>query len=72
MTKQLNFGFEDEQYGDYGHLFFNIRIVNGIFYYNPISEYFDSMKIEIKYVHELQNLYFALTGEEFKILNKNI
>jgi hypothetical protein len=25
-------------------------------------------KIEIKYVHQLQNLYFALTGEELKII----
>ena len=26
--------------------------------------------IEIKYVHQLQNLYFALTGEELKSLEK--
>ena len=26
----------------------------------------------IKYVHELQNLYFALTGEELKLLIKNV
>ena len=25
---------------------------------------------QIKYVHELQNLYFALTGEELKIEDK--
>ena len=28
---------------------------------------FNSCEIEIKYVHQLQNLYFALTGEELKI-----
>lgn len=31
---------------------------------------FDRFKfIELKYVHQLQNLYFALTGEELTILN---
>lgn len=25
------------------------------------------IKVEIKYVHQLQNLYFALTGEELKL-----
>lgn len=28
-----------------------------------------SMSIKIKYVHQLQNLYFALTGEELKYEN---
>ena len=27
---------------------------------------------EIQYVHQLQNLYFALTGDELKIINKYI
>ncbi len=27
------------------------------------------VKIDIKYVHELQNLYFALTGQELIIKN---
>lgn len=31
--------------------------------------YHDSIPAKIKYVHQLQNLYFALTGEEL-ILNK--
>lgn len=28
-----------------------------------------SLRVELKYVHQLQNLYFALTGEELKIKN---
>ncbi len=39
-----------------------IRKIDGIFFYTP--NMFRS--IEIKYVHQLQNLYFALTGEELK------
>jgi hypothetical protein len=30
-------------------------------------EYSDNEAIDIKYVHQLQNLYFALTGEELTI-----
>lgn len=32
---------------------------NGVFYFNS--------KTEIKHIHQLQNLYFALTGEELGI-----
>lgn len=45
--------------------------LNGKFYY-VIDTYFDSddaygyVEIEVKYVHQIQNLYFALTGEELK------
>ena len=31
--------------------------------------YLDEYDLEIKYIHQLQNLYFAITGEELK-LNK--
>lgn len=30
----------------------------------PIDSGYDIAKVEIKYVHQLQNLYFALTGKE--------
>lgn len=33
----------------------------------PIDNGFEISKCEIKYLHQLQNLYFALTGEELKI-----
>lgn len=29
--------------------------------------FLDGLRIECKYVHQLQNLYFALTGEELKL-----
>ena len=41
--------------------------------YKDIDEYFvwfNGDKIYIKFVHTLQNLYFALTGEELKIIQK--
>jgi hypothetical protein len=40
------------------------QMVNGFYFQYP-SLY--SGEIKIKYVHQLQNLYFALTGEELKI-----
>lgn len=40
---------------------------NNEFYYLPVGQIIIRNKHQIKYVHQLQNLYFALTGEE---LNK--
>jgi hypothetical protein len=37
---------------------------NDEFYYLPTNQINVRNKIQIKYVHQLQNLYFALTGEE--------
>ena len=34
--------------------------------FSPLGIYECNNHIEIKYVHQLQNLYFALTGEELK------
>lgn len=34
------------------------------FFYTPTSEILLKRGIELKYVHQLQNLYFALTGKE--------
>lgn len=63
----LKLGFElDDDFDDYNFGFMSIKKENDNFYYNPISEYYDSMKIQISYVHQLQNLYFALTCEELK------
>lgn len=33
------------------------------------QEFYYAFTIEIKYVHQLQNLYFALTGEELTLKN---
>ena len=45
----------------YPYTFFNgfIKIRNGIYFYK-----YYHLDIELKYVHQLQNLYFALTNEE--------
>jgi len=32
---------------------------------------YGKFNIEIKYIHQLQNLYFALTGKELELLNLN-
>ena len=59
----LKFGFLKDD--NFYHLN-NIWISN--FYENYFSlDGFDETKIE--YVHQLQNLYFALTGEELKFKN---
>jgi len=44
----------------------DIDIQDGYYCHFYFNEYGDWYK-EIKYVHELQNLYFALSGEELKI-----
>ena len=38
------------------------RQTKNAFFYSPTS-------LHLKYVHQLQNLYFALTGEELEIKN---
>jgi hypothetical protein len=68
----IKFGFEKNT--DNGCLFKNI-----INYWNFIlwekSNYIDliinksSIRLSIKYVHQLQNLYFSLTGEELEVKN---
>ena len=48
------------------------RVINGNFnigvlYYNGGIDYFEFDVTHIKHVHQLQNLYFALTGKELTI-----
>jgi len=33
------------------------------------DKFYYSFEKEVKYVHQLQNLYFALTGEELNVIN---
>lgn len=55
--------------------FYSLDIMNGWtkIYYTPkhnifeISISYHASAVKIKYLHQLQNLYFALTGEELKI-----
>jgi hypothetical protein len=44
-------------------------LVNGVFQKYFIWEHSKFKYQELKYVHQLQNLYFALTGEELTIKN---
>lgn len=58
----IKFGFENSNMGfsaDYSKDNIELNFVNGLY------EYGDYCKIE--YVHKLQNLYFALTGEELTL-----
>jgi len=58
---------------DFG--FSNLELDNGEFYYqinkfrlnSNYSGFYYSNNLVIKYVHQLQNLYFCLTGEELII-----
>lgn len=45
----------------------NKHCVVGVFYLKTSNNSFALTEAVIKYVHQLQNLYFALTGEELKI-----
>jgi len=61
----LKFGFEQD-----GELFHNQIALykNGVGGFNYNVNYFEHENLEeIKHVHQLQNLYFALTGEELTI-----
>jgi hypothetical protein len=66
----LKFGFEvntdyaSEDNNWYDYLKNYVRISMPYFTYNFEN---GESEIEIKYVHQLQNLYFALTGEELTI-----
>lgn len=44
----------------------NYSLSRNIYYYDS-SKYGIYNEVELKYLHQLQNLYFALTGEELKI-----
>ena len=68
----LKFGFTLYPSGSYcidlfntdNYLAFDIKYNKGFVYLNIETE---SIKIDCHYVHQLQNLYFALTGEELTI-----
>ncbi len=55
----VKFGFEGWDKGDY-----TMNLSNANFYKLPIWQ---PLAKNIKHVHQLQNLYFALTGEELTI-----
>ena len=59
----VKFGFDN--LGDYGWGigYFHIRFRNIHKFHFPL----ENRLVRIKYVHQLQNLYFALTNEELKL-----
>lgn len=62
----LRFGFENN-YIQYEWTNWGMWVEKGLAYEYIVSHGFANTKselISIKYVHQLQNLYFALTGEE--------
>lgn len=71
----LNFGFEkiDVLPGTIEYRFgynkemgkFSMRVVK--FFSDEVLYYFNWKPTELKYVHQLQNLFYALTGEELKL-----
>ena len=67
----IKFGFRPNKHG---YIFDTFRVKNWVtgFFYGYIPVFLDGEEediedVQIKYVHQLQNLYFALTGEELKI-----
>jgi hypothetical protein len=55
----LKFGFGKQNGYPYKFNFGFIKMRNGIWFYK-----YYSLEIDLNYVHQLQNLYYALTGEE--------
>jgi hypothetical protein len=62
----LKFGFDDLGYYGFGIGYFHILYIEdqkNNFQF-PISNKY----VRVKHVHQLQNLYFALTGEELELI----
>ena len=60
----LKFGFEDAHYGEYkkDRYTLDCEYTDKGIYYFIIDE--TCLELDVKHVHQLQNLYHALTGEE--------
>lgn len=68
----LRFGFEYMFLNEWMSIgMFGIRVKNfDYFVYGfPKGDEKDYFTLECKYVHQIQNLYFALTGKELSIIN---
>lgn len=63
----LKFGFEKESsfyiFGDVDKKHFEIKINNGIKFRHSTS----LQEAELKFIHQLQNLFFSLCGEELEL-----
>ena len=58
----VKFGFEIEWIISHKEEYFNLFQKGDVYFYSADAHHHTSE--EIKYVHQLQNLYFALTGKE--------
>jgi len=63
----LKFGFEERMFGWWSSVLF-LRTANRNGYFYDWQKTNENAGTNIEYVHQLQNLYFALTGKEL-ILN---
>ena len=63
----LKFGFEYEHDHNSDTFIFYKENVKIIFNNISFDFVFDKSEIELKYVHQLQNLFFALTNKELEI-----
>ena len=64
------FGFSFDKYGEYrkGRYTLDCEYTDkGV--YNFVIDNTTCIEVDVKYVHQLQNLYFSLTGEELIINN---
>jgi hypothetical protein len=72
----LNFGFTKNKLEGYDthfkYLHFNLNSGITALYNSDFSIKLDDCARGIKYVHQLQNLYFALTGQELEHNEKSI
>lgn len=74
----MKFGFKKIKYLnlylvlDHGYQFYDVIIRYGCFDNHRFMFDFGNEKVvNLKYVHQLQNLYYALTGEELQIQQDN-
>jgi hypothetical protein len=70
LTKErlIEFGFSKVQFVDSNNMFLDTYVFNDItIYLKNFVWNFGYLRKEIKYVHQLQNLFFALTGEELTL-----
>ena len=66
LTEQwlIDFGFEHTWLFKHKDTYFSLFDVEGGYVYTADDNYYTSIKIE--YVHQLQNLHFAITGRELE------
>lgn len=68
----LKLGFEKDEYNNqkaYYYTFngFKLNVINGSLVIDNPNQLASAKNIKIEHVHQLQNLYFALTGEELEV-----